>query len=94
VIAHCGTHARTQDTGELAAEDLWAAIREARALRRFREMLLVLDTCESQSVLQSAEAVDGVAVLGSSALGENSYARPGDSHVSPSLWRVRRCIAA
>jgi glycosylphosphatidylinositol transamidase (GPIT) subunit GPI8 len=71
-----------KDVDELAASDLHAALAEMARKQRFRQLLLVLDTCEAQSMFVQQEFnVPGVIAVGSSSLGENSYAHGIDEEV-------------
>ena len=85
-----------QDTMELPVEDLHAAVRAMHTQRRFRELLIVLDTCESESMFGvegQPLGVPGVGFLGSSALHENSYAHGSDSEVG-GTWCQCSCVHA
>jgi hypothetical protein len=69
-----------QDSTELPYLDLGDALQEAKDKGRFREALVVLDTCQAASAAD-AIVVPGVAVVGSSRVGENSYSTDVDMQV-------------
>ena len=71
-----------QDVDELSSTELRAALWEMRAKGRYRQLLLVLDTCEAQSMFVAPEFdVPDVIAVGSSSVGENSYAYGIDDEV-------------
>ncbi len=72
-----------QDIMELQAEELRSALADMHAQGRYRELMLVLDTCESESMLGAGEplGLPGVVLVGSSSLHENSYAHGNDAEV-------------
>ena len=61
------------DTKEMTARDLGNAIKEMYEKDRFREILLVIDTCQAATMCNYME-VPGVYCIGGSGVGENSYA--------------------
>ena len=61
------------DTRELTARDLAAAITEMYEKERFREMLMMIDTCQAATMCNHID-VPGVYCIGGSRIGENSYA--------------------
>jgi GPI-anchor transamidase subunit K len=65
------------DREELSAQDLGAAFHEMHTKGRYKEVLLVLDTCKAATMANYITA-PAVTTLASSAAGENSYAYPTD----------------
>lgn len=74
------------DKAELAAGDLGAALAAGAAAGRFREALVLLDTCHA-ATLAAAPALraPGVVALASSGSSESSWARGHDLRVGQSL---------
>ncbi len=68
---------------ELQAEELRSALADMHAQGRYRDLMVVLDTCESESMLGAGESLGlpGVVLVGSSSLHENSYAHGNDAEV-------------
>lgn len=73
-----------QDAEEVTSGDIAAAIRDMHLGGRFRRLLLMSDTCKA-GTLADAIDVPGVAALGSSRTGENSYAAGHDDHIGVAL---------
>lgn len=63
------------DSEELSAQDLAFALHEMHVKRRYKEILLVLDTCQATTMANYITAPN-VITLASSVKGENSYAYP------------------
>lgn len=63
------------DSEELSAHDLALALHEMHIKRRYKEILLVLDTCQATTMANYITAPN-VVTLASSVKGENSYAYP------------------
>ena len=61
-----------RDKEELSADDIGYAIKEMELKGRYREILLIVDTCQA-STLANKIASPRVITIGSSAKGENSY---------------------
>lgn len=61
-----------RDSEEMSADDIGYAIKEMELKGRYREILLIVDTCQA-STLASKIASPRVIAIGSSAKGENSY---------------------
>ena len=61
------------DSQELSSDSFGAAISEMYASNRYREMLLVIDTCQASTMANHITS-PGVSVISSSTRGENSYA--------------------
>ena len=62
-----------QDTQEMSAQELGYTVNEMYLKERFREMLIVLDTCQATTMCNYIN-VPGVYCIGGSSRGENSYA--------------------
>jgi GPI-anchor transamidase subunit K len=75
-----------QDSRELPYQDLSDALTEMKAKGRFREALLVLDTCQAESA-GTVLTTPGVAMVGSSRTGESSYS----TDVDPAVRFVLEC---
>lgn len=67
-----------QDQEELSSQDLADALDQMHRQRRYREVFLMLDTCQAGSMHQRITAPNIVAI-GSSQVGESSYAYELDS---------------
>lgn len=63
------------DYEEMAAQDLSLAFQEMYAKRRYKEILLILDTCQAVTMANYITAPN-IITLASSVRGENSYAYP------------------
>lgn len=70
-----------QDATELSAHDLADAVEEMHAKGRFREALMLFDTCEAES-LGAAIRTPGVASVGSSRTGQNAYSHSQDPQLA------------
>ena len=73
-----------QDREQLLAQDLADAVAQMREQGRFRELLVVVETCEA-STMGSKIRTPGVAVLSSSEKGEKSYSHHSDPVVGLSV---------
>jgi hypothetical protein len=62
-----------QDADELSAHDLADALAHMRQRGRYRELLLMVDTCQAATLFDHITA-PGVVAIGSARRGENSYA--------------------
>jgi len=69
-----------QDSEEMSSQELAAAIRDMELKQRYKEILLLADTCQA-STLAAHITSPRVTTISSSAKGENSYAY----HTSPDL---------
>ncbi|KAJ8614537.1 hypothetical protein CTAYLR_000835 [Chrysophaeum taylorii] len=74
-----------QDSEELSAVELANAVREMRLKRRFRKLLVLVDTCQAGSLFSRLDDAPGVLGLASSRLGENAYASPPDATIGVAL---------
>lgn len=63
------------DHEELSAQDMAHMFREMYLKRRYKELLVILDTCQA-STMANYITSPGIITLASSARGENSYAYP------------------
>jgi GPI-anchor transamidase subunit K len=69
-----------QDAEEICSQDIADAFADMHLKKRYSELLLVVDTCQAGSLF-TAIAAPNVLCLGSSALGENSYAHHVDQEL-------------
>jgi glycosylphosphatidylinositol transamidase (GPIT) subunit GPI8 len=73
------------DQTELLATDLAAAIKSMHSARRYKELLLVLDTCQAATLYSELDAIPNWAGIASSKLGQSSYALRSDPGVGAHL---------
>lgn len=73
-----------QDSEEIQSHDLADAIEQMREKKRFKELLVMVDTCQA-ATLYSHLYSPGVLAIGSSRKGENSYSHHLDSEVGVSV---------
>eukprot|EP00250_Pteridium_aquilinum_P009026 c18392_g1_i1 orf=100-1272(+) len=73
-----------QDSEEIQSHDLADAIEQMREKKRFKELLVMVDTCQA-ATLYSQLYSPGVLAIGSSRKGENSYSHHLDSEVGVSV---------
>lgn len=73
-----------QDFEELASHDLADAFGEMHEKRRYHELLFMVDTCQAGSLANDLRSPHVISI-GSSQVGENSYAEHSDSVVGVSL---------
>jgi GPI-anchor transamidase subunit K len=69
-----------QDVKEICSQDIADAFADMHLKKRYNELLLVVDTCQAGSLFTAITAPN-VLCLGSSALGENSYAHHVDQEL-------------
>ena len=69
-----------QDASELSSHDLADALAQMHEKRRFKEVFLMVDTCEAASMYEQIR-VPGVVAAASSLTGEKSYSHHADSDV-------------
>lgn len=69
-----------QDNEEVSAFDLADAFAQMHAKRRYNEVLLIVDTCQANSMYSKLYS-PGIIATGSSQLGENSYSVRGGGFV-------------
>ncbi|KAK9705601.1 hypothetical protein RND81_07G069500 [Saponaria officinalis] len=73
-----------QDSEELQSNDLADAVKQMKEKRRFKELLIMVDTFQAATLFNQLES-PGVLAIGSSFKGENSYSHHLDSDVGVSV---------
>ncbi|KAK9057430.1 hypothetical protein SSX86_022265 [Deinandra increscens subsp. villosa] len=73
-----------QDNEELQSHDLADAVKQMKEKRRFKELLIMVDTCQAATLFSQLHS-PGVLAIGSSMKGENSYSHHLDSDVGVSV---------
>ncbi|XP_019165621.1 PREDICTED: putative GPI-anchor transamidase [Ipomoea nil] len=73
-----------QDAEELQSHDLADAVKQMKEKRRFKELLIMVDTCQAATLFSQLHS-PGVLAIGSSKKGENSYSHHLDSNVGVSV---------
>ncbi|RWR80935.1 putative GPI-anchor transamidase isoform X1 [Cinnamomum micranthum f. kanehirae] len=73
-----------QDSEELQSHDLADAVKQMKEKRRFKELLIMVDTCQAATLFSQLHS-PGVIAIGSSMKGENSYSHHLDSDVGVSV---------
>ncbi|XP_042517753.1 putative GPI-anchor transamidase isoform X1 [Macadamia integrifolia] len=73
-----------QDSEELQSHDLADVVKQMREKRRFKELLIMVDTCQAATLFSQLHS-PGVLAIGSSMKGENSYSHHLDSDVGVSV---------
>ncbi|CDP18744.1 unnamed protein product [Coffea canephora] len=73
-----------QDSEELQSHDLADAVKQMKEKRRFKELLIMVDTCQAATLFSQLHS-PGVLAVGSSLKGENSYSHHLDSDVGVSV---------
>ncbi|CAH9091120.1 unnamed protein product [Cuscuta epithymum] len=73
-----------QDSEELQSHDLADAVKQMKEKRRFKELLIMVDTCQAATLFSQLHS-SGVVAIGSSKKGENSYSHHLDSDVGVSV---------
>lgn len=73
-----------QDSEELQSHDLADAVKQMKEKRRFKELLIMVDTCQAATLFSQLHS-PGVLAIGSSRKGENSYSHHLDSDVGVSV---------
>ncbi|XP_020520222.1 GPI-anchor transamidase isoform X2 [Amborella trichopoda] len=73
-----------QDSEEIQSQDLADAIEQMREKGRFKELLIMVDTCQAATLFSRLYS-PGVLAIGSSLKGENSYSHHLDSDVGVSV---------
>ncbi|XP_057962810.1 uncharacterized protein LOC131154209 [Malania oleifera] len=73
-----------QDSEELQSHDLADAVKQMKEKRRFKELLIMVDTCQAATLFSQLHS-PGVLTIGSSMKGENSYSHHLDSDVGVSV---------
>ncbi|KAF4350433.1 hypothetical protein F8388_005457 [Cannabis sativa] len=73
-----------QDSEELQSHDLADAVKQMKEKRRFKELMIMVDTCQAATLFSQLQS-PGVLTIGSSMKGENSYSHHLDSDVGVSV---------
>ncbi|XP_028753082.1 putative GPI-anchor transamidase isoform X1 [Neltuma alba] len=73
-----------QDSEELQSHDLADAVKQMKEKRRFKELLIMVDTCQASTLFSQLHS-PGVLAMGSSMKGENSYSHHLDPDVGVSV---------
>lgn len=73
-----------QDSEELQSHDLADAVRQMKEKHRFKDMLIMVDTCQAATLFSQLQS-PGVLAVGSSLKGENSYSHHLDADVGVSV---------
>ncbi|KAJ8556121.1 hypothetical protein K7X08_022879 [Anisodus acutangulus] len=73
-----------QDSEELQSRDLADAVKQMKEKRRFKELLIMVDTCQAATLFSQLQS-PGVLAIGSSMKGENSYSHHLDADVGVSV---------
>ena len=73
------------DEEEVMKEELALALGEMRTLGRYHELLFIIDSCQSFTLCDNFDNVDESICIGSSVLGENSYAHHTDMMLGVSI---------
>ncbi|KAG0467236.1 hypothetical protein HPP92_018816 [Vanilla planifolia] len=73
-----------QDSEELQSHDLADAVKQMKEKHRFKELLIMVDTCQAATLFSQLHS-PGVLAIGSSKKGENSYSHHLDSDIGVSV---------
>ncbi|CAL1382877.1 unnamed protein product [Linum trigynum] len=73
-----------QDSEELQSHDLADAVKQMKEKHRFKELLIMVDTCQAATLFNQLHS-PGVLAIASSMKGENSYSHHLDSDVGVSV---------
>ncbi|KAJ6793916.1 putative GPI-anchor transamidase [Iris pallida] len=73
-----------QDNEELQSHDLADAVKQMKEKHRFKELLIMVDTCQAATLFSQLNS-PGVLAIGSSMKGENSYSHHLDSDIGVSV---------
>ncbi|GAV66775.1 Peptidase_C13 domain-containing protein [Cephalotus follicularis] len=73
-----------QDSEELQSHDLADAVKQMKEKHRFKELLIMVDTCQAATLFSQLHS-PRVLAIGSSMKGENSYSHHLDSEVGVSV---------
>ncbi|CAN8294932.1 unnamed protein product [Cochlearia groenlandica] len=73
-----------QDAEELQSHDLADAVKQMKEKRRFKELMIMVDTCQAATLFNQLQS-PGVLAIGSSLKGENSYSHHLDSDIGVSV---------
>ncbi|CAN7096846.1 unnamed protein product [Brassica rapa subsp. narinosa] len=73
-----------QDAEELQSHDLADAVKQMKEKPRFKELMIMVDTCQAATLFNQLQS-SGVLAIGSSLKGENSYSHHLDSDIGVSV---------
>ena len=73
------------DQSELLSSDIAAAVKVMHAAGRYKQLLMVLDTCQAATLYNELSGVPGWGGIASSKLGQSSYALHSDPAVGAHL---------
>ncbi|KAJ0962435.1 hypothetical protein J5N97_030263 [Dioscorea zingiberensis] len=73
-----------QDNEELQSHDLADVVKQMKEKHRFKELLIMVDTCQAVTLFSQLQS-PGVLAIGSSKKGENSYSHHLDSDIGVSV---------
>ncbi|CAK8534343.1 unnamed protein product [Lathyrus sativus] len=73
-----------QDSEELQSHDLADVVKQMKEKHRFKELLIMVDTCQASTLFSQFHS-PGVLAIGSSMKGQNSYSHHLDSDVGVSV---------
>jgi len=73
-----------QEKEDLYSKDLADAVNEMKENHRFKELLIMVDTCQAATLFSDLRS-PGVLAIGSSVKGENSYSHHSDSDLGVSV---------
>ncbi|KAJ0962410.1 hypothetical protein J5N97_030238 [Dioscorea zingiberensis] len=73
-----------QDNEELQSHDLADVVKQMKEKNRFKELLIMVDTCQAVTLFSQLQS-PGVLAIGSSKKGENSYSHHLDSDIGVSV---------
>ncbi|KAJ4845535.1 hypothetical protein Tsubulata_015622 [Turnera subulata] len=73
-----------QDSEELQSHDLADVVKQMKEKHRFKELLIMVDTCQASTLFNQLHS-PGVLAIGSSMKGESSYSHHLDSDVGVSV---------
>ncbi|WJX72291.1 hypothetical protein P8452_56184 [Trifolium repens] len=73
-----------QDSEELQSHDLADVVKQMKEKHRFKELLIMVDTCQASTLFSQLHS-PGVLAIGSSMKGQNSYSHHLDSDVGVSV---------
>lgn len=76
---------KLHDQTELLSTDIANAVRAMHAAKRYRQLLLILDTCQAATLYSDLSDVPGWAGISSSTLGQSSYALHSDVFIGAHL---------
>ena len=69
----------------ISATDFAKAIEEMTAKKMFKEMMIILDTCEAASMFENVEYSDEVVLIGTSEKHEHALSHQSDDSINTFL---------